>query len=156
MSYTGYLITSAKLDLNWWLPLSQCPQGGNIEIKSSGSGKVGFQCHELRRPLSTHTRRRGWRAGAAAEGRTDPAQPKSAESPPTEGCVGKATPASSHISSPSMRGSSASAAHPDSAAGSQGWVWSSMFVPTCLKQFLVFMADAEPKICPAPSQLALL
>lgn len=98
MSYTGYLITSAKLDLNWWLSLSQCPQGGNSEIKSSGSGKVGFQCHELRRSLSTHTLRRGWRAGAAAEGRTDPAQPKSAESPPTEGCVGKATPASSHTS----------------------------------------------------------
>lgn len=35
MSNTGYLITSAKLDGNWLLSLSQRPQGGNCEIKSS-------------------------------------------------------------------------------------------------------------------------
>lgn len=39
MSYTGYLITSAKLDLNWWLSLSQCPQGGNVRSKALEEGR---------------------------------------------------------------------------------------------------------------------
>lgn len=67
---------------------------------------------------------------------------------PQRGRRGEGNPCKqSHISPPSVRGSSASAARPDSAAGSQGWAWSSIFVPACLKQFLVCMADAEPKIC---------
>lgn len=99
----------------------------------------------------------GLEGTSCSEGKDRPSTAKISRVSSHRGVCGEDNPCKqSHVSPPSARGSSVSAAHPGSAAGSQAWACSSMFVPACLKQFLVFMADAEPKICPTPGQLALL
>lgn len=157
MSYTGYLITSAKLDLNWWLSLSQCPRGRQQRDQKLWKWEGGFSVPRAAQVSEHSHAAQGLEGRSCSGGKDGPSTAKICRVSSHRGVCGEGNPCKqSHISSPSATGSSASAAHPDSAAGSQGWFWSSMFVPTCLKQFLVFMADAEPKIRPTPSQLALL